>query len=404
MIGKYCHVYTCKWFLSIMTGCFFLGGCVNTNSNTTSSQDIPIIDLAKNYPEKEFAMDDADKEYIPLETTDDVLADSDFSIEYVSDNRIVGVNKNRGDVFVFGRDGKIISFFNHKGEGNIEYLSIQSFVFDEKAQEIFVADQININRCMVYSENGNYLRQLNYPDSSWIAHIYNFDEHTLFAYNEYREGFDADEINQKTPYVLLSKKDGSEFSRLDISFSKRRSARQRINLGEGITNASLVISSYATKPTIKYGNEYIISDKSSDTVYLITQNKKLTPLFVRTPTVFEENRLSTLSVYFKTDTHLFFNSFTYVWSEVTALIKKGQRPSFSNAKKIAYDIRTGQVFSVSNGPSGINDAPANTAVRVITADLLLDDLENGKLEGKLKQVAQSIDWDDNPVVEIVKYK
>ena len=34
---------------------------------------------------------------------------------------------------------------------------------------------------------------------------------------------------------------------------------------------------------------------------------------------------------------------------------------------------------------------------------LLEDLENGKLDGKLKQIVQTIDADANPIIEIIKY-
>ena len=399
MIDKYCHVYICKWFLLVMTGCLFLCGCVNTNSKVASSQDIPIIDLTKNYPEKEFVADDADKEYIPLETTDEVLADAGFRIEYVSEQHIVGTNMSRGDIFIFDRNGKVVSYFNNKGGSNNEYTSLSSMVFDEKAQEIFVADIQNKNRCLVYATDGKYVRQFNYPDSSSISKIYDFDEHTLLAYNEHRQDYNAEDINQKMPYVFLSKKDGSVVSRLDLSFPKRNSDRPIIDLGGGVIAPVRISTTY----NVKFGQEYIIADKSSDTIFLLTQGKKLTPLFVRTPTVLDENQLTIISVDFKTDTYLFLNTFTYDWNDIRAQISNGRILSLPS-KNFAYDLHTGQIFSVSDGPSGINDAPANTAVRSISAYRLLDDLENGKLEGKIKQVAQTIDWDDNPVVEIVKFK
>jgi hypothetical protein len=40
----------------------------------------------------------------------------------------------------------------------------------------------------------------------------------------------------------------------------------------------------------------------------------------------------------------------------------------------------------------------------MSADRLVADLENGKLQGKLEQVAKTVDAEDNPVVEIIKYK
>ena len=89
-----------------------LSGCFNSDLKTYQQQGIVVIDLTKKNPDKEFFVDDADVEYIPLETTTEVLADGDFIIKYVSNRRIVATNNTRGDIFIFGRDGKIISHLN----------------------------------------------------------------------------------------------------------------------------------------------------------------------------------------------------------------------------------------------------------------------------------------------------
>jgi hypothetical protein len=129
----------------------------------------------------------------------------------------------------------------------------------------------------------------------------------------------------------------------------------------------------------------------------------MTPLFFRTPSVFDEKRLVVMSVYLKTDKYLFFSTFTYNWDEIIALIEKGQQPKL-NEDYFAYELHTSRVFSVEKGPSSIKDAPVNTAVRRWFADVLVEDLENGKLDGKLKKIAQTLNEEDNPVVEITKYR
>ena len=93
-------------------------GCFN---NAIQKNPLPVVDLTKEYPEKQVFVDGADTDYIALETTTEVLTDRDFRIEYVSDNRIAGINRQRGDIFVFDRNGRIISFFNHMGNSGIEY-------------------------------------------------------------------------------------------------------------------------------------------------------------------------------------------------------------------------------------------------------------------------------------------
>ena len=100
------------------------------NASCLFAQTIPVIDVSKNYPEKRIRLQDiADVEYVPLETNDTVLIDRDFEIFHVSDNYIVVANSRQGDVFVFGRDGKIKYKFNHRGGGPYEYLDVRSVVF-----------------------------------------------------------------------------------------------------------------------------------------------------------------------------------------------------------------------------------------------------------------------------------
>lgn len=52
---------------------FFLMGCQVEKSRSVKV-DLPVIDISKQYPKEEICLQDiADSEYIPLETTDDIL-------------------------------------------------------------------------------------------------------------------------------------------------------------------------------------------------------------------------------------------------------------------------------------------------------------------------------------------
>ena len=79
--GKYACICI---FLSVMLfGCRFLG------SQKPKAGDLPVIDVSKTYPKKEIRLQDiADIEYIPLETTDDVLLDRTV-LSYLSDKYII---------------------------------------------------------------------------------------------------------------------------------------------------------------------------------------------------------------------------------------------------------------------------------------------------------------------------
>jgi len=391
-------------FLSVVACCLFSHGCFNNNPK--AHQSLPIVDLTKKYPEKDFLVDDDNIEYIPLETTNEALADEYFFIKYVSNDRIVAINGMRGDIFVFDREGKVVSFFNHKGNSGIDYYSISSLVFDENRKEIFVSD--HKNQCLVYSEEGKFLRQFYHPVNSDIGYdnLYNFDNQTLFAYNRHSKRRDADEINQVKPYVFLSKEDGSVISRLDVSFPERIPDDNRQILG---TNNEMVqVFTVATTNIVESGQEFIITDRSSDTVYFLTQEKKLTPLFVRTPSVFDTKRVIYLSVKNKIDSYIFFSSCSYDFTKIKERLKEGLPYShLFTTNNFVFDMQTGEIFT----PVHFLDthlyasAPANTVIRSFKADRLTDWLEEGRLEGrKIKQVAQVLKEEDNPVVEIIKYR
>ena len=91
------------------------------------TNDLPVIDISKNYPKKEFILQDiADIEYVRLETSDDVLlsgiSHDDVSVlSYLSDKYILVSDNRRGEIFVFNRRGEIITHFNHKGGSGREY-------------------------------------------------------------------------------------------------------------------------------------------------------------------------------------------------------------------------------------------------------------------------------------------
>jgi len=383
----------------------FSQGCHNRNSK--AYQGLPIFDLTKNYPEKDFFVDEADleREFIPLETTNEVLADQDFSITYVSNEIIIGVNGRRGDIFIFGRDGKIISHFNHVDNNGIDYERLMSMVFGEKNQEIYVADCPSKSRCVVYSIDGKFLRQFNFPENSWITKLYNFDDHTLLAYNGYMKHIlDFGEINQITPYMLISKNDGSLVSRLDLSFP------ERISDDYWSKTLNTVLMTIPSNNIVRYDKEFIISDRSSDTIYFFTQDKKLTPIFTRTPSVYSENPRYVILIEFITERHLFFYTLPLsdIWIELLEQWGKGLPVKYP-ILYFAFDLNTGQIFSLDRLPSYVHnvDAPEKTAVILWSHDVLVDELENGRLDGKLKEIAQTFsrkEEEQNPVIEIVKFR
>jgi hypothetical protein len=155
---------------------------------------------------------------------------------------------------------------------------------------------------------------------------------------------------------------------------------------------------------LKCGNEFIIVNRSSDTLFLLTQDKKLTPLFVRTPSVYAENQVISIAISFKTHTYLVFETLTFNFDEATKQILNRQ-PFAPPTRIFAYNIQTHKLFNINKGNTGQKvDILGKSEVILHKADLLVDRLEKGELDGKLKQIAQKIDAEDNPIIEIIRDK
>jgi hypothetical protein len=108
-----------KWIITIPAILLFaLAGC---GKDKQSTNELIIVDVTKNYPEKELILQDfMDVEYIPLETND----------EFVTQGKVMAIGAevilitnwaNDGNLFVFNRKtGKALKKINRKGQGGEE--------------------------------------------------------------------------------------------------------------------------------------------------------------------------------------------------------------------------------------------------------------------------------------------
>jgi len=379
-----------------------LAGCQQKSANTGEFIE---IDISKNYLKKEIHLQSiADIEYVPLETTNDVLVGGNAKLSFVSDKYIFLWDR-RGDIFVFNRSGKTISHFNRKGNGDKEYTGISSVVFDEKNEEIFVFQDFSLSRILVYSLFGEYKRTLKIPDYISRMTAYDFDDETLLIYDE-------SGLNQNTyshnPYMFMSKKDGSVVSVLNIDLPVRYSDTMFSN-GSTPDGREVIRPIRIGIPNNRhFGQDFVIADISSDTIYLLSKSKILTPLLVRKPSVHSSDPRIVWTSQLKTD------RFMLLWKIILDFVElgKNQKVSYTN---LIYNLETQQTNTVSfvdddflswNLIMDATDlaAPKNMYAGLIDAGLLKNAYEDNKLSGDLKKLAQSIDSEDNQVVMIVKFK
>jgi hypothetical protein len=391
-----------NYFIILVAISFAFVGC---STKSAYSDNSLIIDILKSYPKKDIYLQSiADIEYVALETTDDVLLGERCTLSYVSDNYIV-VWEEMGDVFVFNKNGEIVTHFNNRGQGNWEYLTITGLVFDEKNEEIFVANMRSTCQIQVYTLTGKHKRTLNYSKDLELK-IYDFDDEVLLAYDEKGLLPELDRVTySKNPYMFLSKKDGSIVSILDITLP----VRLPYNVNEEVTingqSTRLYLTTYPRIIAIRNGQDFVISEISSDTIFLLDKNKELYPLINRTPSVHSSSLIKTLNATVLTDNFILSNlrifDFTAAnnFSTVIPLMHEFESGLTNEVKFVNEDYPTGTW-----NPERVSIPQKNVAAILIQIPRLYEAYEGKKLKGDLEKLVATLDEYANPIIMIAKFK
>lgn len=378
---------------------FFQGSQVI--SSQSRKVNLPVFDISKNYPQKKLILQDiADIEYVPLETTDDVLLSGGVVLSYISDKYILLHEPTLGDVFVFDRMGRLYSHFNHLGQSGFEYQWINTgVILDEKNEEIYVCSQV----IQVYSLRGTYKRTLKINTFENEMNIFNFDDKSLLIYYDVNIEPGHEHKTKKDPYRLVSKKDGSLISVLNIHLPKRYSNAIPI-----IEKSGWHAIKYFYPRNPYYGQDLMIADISSDTLFLVSPSKGVTPILTRKPSVHAVDPKNVWTIYATTDKFIIIGMILLDFNS-----KGGRIPLFM------YEYETGEISKVlisdseletnplGSGRWGPNASPAITKNRVaelFQASSILEAFNGKRLKGNGEKIAKKLVEDDNPVIRIAKFK
>lgn len=381
---------------------FFLIGSQLIYSQSETG-DLPVFDFSKDYPQKKMRLQDmANIEYVPLETTDDVLLGGSSVLSAVTDKYILVHEVRLGDIFVFDRKtGKLYSHFNHKGQGGMEYNWIKNgTILDEKKEEIYVCSQF----ILVYSLKGEYKRTLKINGFDHDMKIFNFDDESLLIYDDVNIEPGRENRTKKDPYSLISKKDGSLISVLGIHLPKRYSNAVAQKL-EG--NMWRPYKFYYPQ-NMHYGSDIMIMDISSDTLYRLSSNKGLIPLLTRKPSVHVSEPRNIWMPILTTDKFMLLGTFILDFNTTGSRIPT-----------LMYDFKTDEVSKVSildteydtrawsQGrwePGGFPAIAKNMSAEFIQASSVIGAYNGKRLAGNGMKIAKNLIEDDNPVVRILKFK
>ena len=368
----------------------------------SQSGSLPVVDLSKNYPLEKLRLQDmASVEYVPLETTDDILLSGNAALSAVGDKYILVHEGQLGDIYLFDRHtGKLKSHFNHKGGSGMEYTWIKNgTILDEKAEEIYVCSQF----IQVYSLEGKYKRTLKINCFDHDMSILNYDDQSLLIYDDIVIEPGREKETTHTPYRFISKKDGSPMGTLDIYFPQRvplAIAQQEGNMWRPYK--------FSYPSNARFGDDLMLMNVSSDTLYKLSPQKRLTPIFTRTPSVYASKLRNIWMPLLTTDKFMLFGTFVIDFNSTG-----GKIPKFM------YDFKTGQVKRVSiidhelnygiRGPrewdSGSGTAIAkNKSAEFVSAPAMLEAYQKKRLKGNGNEVAKNLLEDDNQVVRILTFK
>ena len=368
----------------------------------SQSGSLPVVDVSKNYSlEKLNLQDMASVEYVPLETTDDILLSGNAALSAVGDKYILVHEFQLGDIYLFDRHtGKLKSHFNHKGGSGMEYTWIKNgTILDEKAEEIYVCSQF----IQVYSLEGKYKRTLKINCFDHDMSILNYDDQSLLIYDDIVIEPGREKETTHTPYRFISKKDGSPMGTLDIYFPQRvplAIAQQEGNMWRPYK--------FSYPCNARFGDDLMLMNVSSDTLYKLSPQKRLTPIFTRTPSVYASKLRNIWMPLLTTDKFMLFGTFVIDFNSTG-----GKIPKFM------YDFKTGQVKRVSiidhelnygiRGPrewdSGSGTAIAkNKSAEFVSAPAMLEAYQKKRLKGNGNEVAKNLLEDDNQVVRILTFK
>ena len=360
---------------------FVLLGCSCTS--TDQEKGLTTIDLSKDYPKKEILLSEiADIQYVYMNEGNDYIYGGNPL--YVSDHTFVFYSE--GSFLFFTKDGQPKSKFNHQGNGPDEYDYFSKVVYDEANDELYILSE---KRLIVYSSSGVHKRTiaLSLPDDKRITSMANYDNGSLLL-------FDSDN------FVLISKADGSELKRLDVSSDEKvklyaiKQEEQRVS----------VIASTQNQ-IVNYKDGLLLSDYSTDTVFFFNKNRELIPALIKQPSIHPMDPVIYVNAFVEAADYLFYR-------KITVKVQNGQLPSVY----LMQNKKDGTVYEQEIKMDDFKGKHVEIAPEILTSSshrglvvLDLAELEeayaDGRLKGKLKELMGKIDRENgNNVYMLLTFK
>ena len=370
--------------------------CLCGCSSSPVNKEILEIDVTANHSKIELNLDEiADVEYIPLSSDSNFLTGKRMLI--CKDRYMLTYGEN-DKILIFSRQGKAMKEFSHWGNGPHEYNYITNLLADEKKQEIYVHDCF-LRKFFVYDLNGKFLRE--YPGGD-ARFVYDFDDETFLVYNTETNRVDPD---LKPYFSLVSKKDGAILKKIEVPFALDK----RIDLAvtKDISGGSFTYTSMHL-PLSRNADGFFLNELSSDTIYKFSFEQELKPYIVRKPSVASMSQPVFLQCGIETSKYIFMTRVAInerdkqnMFPETNWVYNK-KDGSISEYEIVNKDFLDSKMALTSHHVN-CSTKPGYGMFRYRSYELV-EAYQEWKLFGKLKDIAATLDEEDNDVIVVCKFK
>lgn len=160
-------------------------------------------------------------------------------------------------------------------------------------------------------------------------------------------------------------------------------------------------------PIIPLSGKWVLVEQSSDTVYTYQPDHTMTPIIARTPSVQSTTPEVFLFPGILTDRYYFMEALKREYDFKT--------DEGFPTKDLLYDKKTHSLFeyTVYNNdystktPVNMKTFPVSNEIascQSLDIQQLMEDYEQGKLKGRLKEIASQLNEESNPVIMLIKHK
>ena len=300
----------------------------------------------------------------------------------------------------------------------------------QNPEQLFVAQEL-INKVkskccgikVIYDFNGNYKRTIKYPSQiTRPENIHNYDSDFLAIFNdsywpspEKKYAQEAD----STPFYLMNKKDGS-LKEIDKRLQIKAPIHHVFKMVKGQNGYYTRTVGFNFPHILKNGNDLLLVNNGLDTLYSYKDNC-LTPIILRTPSAHDMSVSKLITPFAYTDDYFMFGIVPmdyevgkkYSFDDRMAPHYMLDRKSSEIYQIELYDSLLDSDFDVKDKRDAWNIFPhhdfinmhsKNQALGRYKTELLLEKLKEGKLKGKLQEIASQLKFDDNLVVAKFKFK